>query len=107
MKKSLDYLALILLCSLNTATGLFVCFFSCVIGGLTVPLFRENIPGLRLPGTGIYNFSSFAFPSFKPRNIFPRISLQPTQIDTRRKISMSGATLFLDRFNVLRIPEAH
>lgn len=69
MKKSLDYLALILLCSQNTATGLFFCFFLCVIGGLTVPLFRENIPGLRLPGTGIYSFNSFTFPSYQPRKI--------------------------------------
>ena len=107
MKKSLDYLALILLCSENTATGLFVCFFSCVIGGLTVPLFRENIPGLRLPGTGIYNFNSFAFPSFKPKNVFPTIILQPIQIITRRKTPMPCAMFFPDRFNVLRIPEAH
>jgi hypothetical protein len=34
-------------------------FFLCVIGGLTVPLFRENFSGLRLPGTGIYTLKRF------------------------------------------------
>lgn len=43
MKKNLDYSTNILLFSVFTASGLFCYFFLCVIGGLTVPLFRENI----------------------------------------------------------------
>ncbi len=51
-------------------------FFLCVIGGLTVPLFRENFSGLRFPGTGIYTLNRFTLLFLtvlknNPQNIWP------------------------------------